>query len=62
MADQNIEQSSGRVPPQAMEVEMSVLGAMLLEKEAISRSLEILDEDAFYKPAHVEIFKAIINS
>jgi replicative DNA helicase len=33
---------------------------MLLEKEAISRALEILDETAFYKPAHVEIFKAII--
>lgn len=61
MADQNIEQSSGRVPPQAMDVEMSVLGAMLLEKEAISRSLEILDETAFYKPAHIEIFKAIIS-
>ncbi len=60
MADQNIEQSSGRVPPQAIDVEMSVLGAMLLEKEAISRSLEILDETAFYKPSHVEIFKAII--
>ncbi len=61
MAEKTIEQSSGRVPPQAMDVEMSVLGAMLLEKEAISRSLEILDEEAFYKPAHVEIFKAIIN-
>lgn len=61
MADQNIEQSSGRVPPQAMDVEMSVLGAMLLEKEAISRTLEIIDETAFYKPGHVEIFKAIIS-
>lgn len=61
MAEKTIEQSSGRVPPQAMDVEMSVLGAMLMEKEAISRALEILDETAFYKPAHVEIFKAIIN-
>ena len=61
MADKNIEQTSGRVPPQAMDVEMSVLGAMLMEKEAISRALEILDEEAFYKPAHVEIFKAIIS-
>lgn len=61
MADQTIEQTSGRVPPQAMDVEMSVLGAMLLEKEAIARTLEILDESAFYKPAHIEIFKAIIS-
>jgi len=61
MADQTIEQTSGRIPPQAVDVEMSVLGAMLLEKEAISRALEILDETAFYKPAHQEIFKAIIS-
>lgn len=61
MPDQTIEQTSGRVPPQAVEVEMSVLGAMLLEKEAISRALEILDETAFYKPAHQEIFKALIS-
>jgi replicative DNA helicase len=61
MADHNIEQSSGRVPPQAVDVEMSVLGAMLLEKEAIARALEVLDDTAFYKPGHQEIFKAIIG-
>lgn len=61
MTAQNIEQTSGRVPPQAVDVEMSVLGAMLLDKEAIARVLEILDETAFYKPAHQIIFKAIIS-
>ncbi len=61
MSDQTIEQTSGRVPPQAMDVEMSVIGAMLLEKEAISRTLEILDETAFYKPAHQIIFNALIS-
>lgn len=61
MSDQLIEQTSGRVPPQAVDVEMSVLGAMLLEKEAVSRTLEIIDETSFYKPAHQEIFKAIVS-
>ncbi len=61
MAEQTIEQSSGRVPPQAQDVEMAVLGAMLLEKEAIARTLEIIDETAFYKPAHQTIFKALIS-
>lgn len=61
MPDQTIEQTSGRVPPQAMDVEMSVIGAMLLDKEAISRTLEILDETAFYKPAHQVIFNAIVS-
>ncbi|HTX19522.1 MAG TPA: replicative DNA helicase [Bacteroidota bacterium] len=54
-------QSEGRVPPQAVEIEMAVLGAMLLEKEAISKALEILDETSFYKPAHQEIFKAMVG-
>ncbi len=51
----------GRVPPQAMDIEMAVLGAMLLEKEAISKTIEILDDSAFYKPAHQNIFKAMIG-
>jgi replicative DNA helicase len=56
-----MEQSAGRVPPQAQDVEMAVLGSMLLEKEAISKVLEILDADVFYKPAHQKIFQAIVG-
>ncbi len=52
--------AEGRVPPQAVDVEMAVLGAMLLEKEAISKALEILDDTAYYKPAHQRIFAAMI--
>ena len=40
---------------------MAVLGSMLLEKEAISKVLEILDADVFYKPAHQKIFQAIVG-
>ena len=53
--------SEGRVPPQAVDIEMAVLGAMLLDKEAISKTLEILDDTAFYKPAHQNIFKAMVG-
>ena len=56
-----MEQSAGRVPPQAQDVEMAVLGSMLLEKEAISKKLEILDADVFYRPAHQKIFQAIVG-
>jgi replicative DNA helicase len=49
------------VPPQAVEIEMAVLGAMLLEKEAISKTLEILDDAVFYKPSHQMIFKAMVG-
>jgi replicative DNA helicase len=56
----DIAQSEGRVPPQAVDVEMAVLGAMLLDKEAISKALEILDETAFYKPAHTKLFQGMV--
>ncbi len=48
-----------RIPPQAVEAEMSVLGAMLLEKEAIGRAAEILDGTAFYRDAHRRIYDAM---
>jgi len=50
----------GRVPPQAIDVEMSVLGAMLIEKEAIARALDLLTDEAFYKEAHRIIFRGMI--
>ncbi len=55
-------QSDGaeRLPPQAVEAEAAVLGAMLLEQDAISIALEILDDTAFYRDAHRKIFSAII--
>ena len=52
--------AEGRVPPQAVDVEMAVLGAMLLEKGAIAKVIEILDDSSFYKPAHQRIFAGMI--
>ncbi len=52
--------SQGRVPPQAVDIESAVLGAMLIEKEAIAKVLEVLDENAFYRPANGLIYKAMI--
>ena len=49
----------GRIPPQAVDVEQSVLGAMLIEREAIPRAIEILREDAFYDGRHRKIFSAM---
>ncbi len=50
-----------RVPPQAIDVEQAVLGAMMLDKEAISRALEKIDETYFYRDAHRKIFTAVIE-
>ncbi|MBI4552328.1 MAG: replicative DNA helicase [Candidatus Latescibacteria bacterium] len=49
-----------RIPPQAVEVEAAVLGAMLLEPEAIAQAIEGLDETSFYREAHRKIFQAIV--
>src|SRR6185369_2978000 len=50
-----------KTPPQANEAEMAVLGAMLIEREAQAKVLDLLDEHCFYKPAHQHIFRAIAH-
>jgi replicative DNA helicase len=50
-----------KLPPQNMEMEQSVLGAILLENEALVKVLEILDERDFYQEAHRWIFQAMIG-
>jgi len=50
-----------KLPPQNLEAEMAVLCSMLIEEEAISYAIEILNEDSFYKEAHKIIFNAIVS-
>lgn len=50
-----------RVPPQNVEAEQSVLGAMLIEREAISRVAELLRPEDFYREAHRLIYNAILD-
>ncbi len=52
---------ASRIPPQATEVEQSVLGAMLIEHAAIARAIEVLVPDAFYHPKHEKIYHAILH-
>ena len=51
----------GRVPPQALDAEVAVLGAMMLESSAVGIAAELLDEHAFYRTAHRRIFSAIMG-
>ena len=50
-----------RVPPHNIEAEESVLGSMLLSKDAIAEVLELLREDDFYRPAHRTVFRSILE-
>jgi replicative DNA helicase len=54
-----VELEMGKMPPQAVELEEAVLGAIMLEKEALTSVIDILREDAFYKDANKKIFAAI---
>lgn len=56
MQEQNI-----NIPPQNIEAEISVLGAILLDKEAIVKVADIVHPEDFYKDAHGYIFQAMIE-
>lgn len=51
----------GKLPPQAVEIEKAVLGAMLLEKNAVNDAIDILHAESFYKLEHQKIFSAILE-
>jgi replicative DNA helicase len=49
----------GKMPPQAVELEEAVLGALMLEKDALTNVIDILKPQSFYKESHERIFSAI---
>lgn len=51
----------GKLQPQAVELEEAVLGAMLLEKEALSTVIDILSKESFYKEQNGRVFAAIVS-
>ena len=58
----NLEQINaqyGKLPPQAIEVEEAVLGALMLERDAYVTIADIIDTNSFYKDEHQKIFEAI---
>ncbi len=60
----NIEQINaqyGKLPPQAIEVEEAVLGALMLERDALETVIGIIDTQSFYKEEHQKLFEAIKN-
>jgi replicative DNA helicase len=52
----------GRIPPHNLEAEESLLGAMLLSRDAITAAVEAnVDSSDFYKPAHTHVFEAVLS-
>ena len=50
-----------KLPPQNIEAEQSVLGSLLLNKDAITRIADILLPGSFYRGTHNIIFQAILD-
>ena len=66
----NLQQSSsnniislekGKIPPQAIDLEEVVLGAMMIDKKGVDEVIDILSIDSFYKDSHQYIFEAILQ-
>ncbi|OXA77350.1 primary replicative DNA helicase [Flavobacterium aquidurense] len=51
----------GKLPPQVLDLEEAVLGAMMIDKKGVDDVIDILQADAFYKDAHKFIFEAIVQ-
>ncbi len=56
-----LETALDRLPPQNIEAEQSVLGAVLLENEALASVVEMLSPEDFYKDSHKKIFFAMLD-
>ncbi|MCX8033698.1 MAG: replicative DNA helicase [Thermodesulfovibrio sp.] len=57
----SIETSIDRLPPQSLEAEQAVLGAIILEGESITKAIEILSPEDFYREAHRKIYNSMLE-
>lgn len=53
--------SAPRVPPHSSEAEMSVLGSLMIEKNALARVIDVIDPDSFYSDKHKILFQSMMN-
>ncbi|MFI2743965.1 replicative DNA helicase [Zhouia sp. PK063] len=56
-----IQLEKGRIPPQAIDLEEAVLGAMMIDKKGVDEIIDILHAEVFYKEAHKHIYEAIVH-
>jgi replicative DNA helicase len=60
-ANRWLDSGLGKLPPQAVDLEEAVLGALMIEKDALSAVVDILHPESFYKEAHQRIYQAILD-
>ena len=57
----NLNEGLGKIPPQALDLEEAVLGALMLEKDALTNVIDILKPETFYKDSNKEIYQSIVD-
>ena len=58
---QGLPTQTSKVPPQALDAEVNLLGAMLIDSEVIHKIVDMLRPEDFYKKAHQKIYLAAVN-
>jgi replicative DNA helicase len=56
-----LKNETGKLPPQAIELEEAVLGALMIEKDALTAVVDILQPSSFYKESHQRIYNSILQ-
>ncbi|MFN3681548.1 MAG: replicative DNA helicase, partial [Nitrospira sp.] len=56
-----IDLSQPKLPPQNLEAEQSVLGAILLDNAAMPKAMELITEEDFYRTAHRKVYRAMLD-
>jgi replicative DNA helicase len=57
----DITKGLGKLQPQAIDIEAAILGAVMLEKDALIQVIDILRPESFYHPKHQLIYKAVVQ-
>jgi replicative DNA helicase len=61
LRNQVTQEVGGRIPPQTIEMERAVLGAVMIDSDSFVRVRDVLDASCFYRPQHATIFQAMIQ-
>jgi len=56
-----VDLSQPKLPPQNVEAEQSVLGAILLDNSAMAKAMELLVEENFYRTSHRKVYRAMLE-
>jgi replicative DNA helicase len=60
-APKNGQEKKGRVPPQNLEAEQSLLGGLLIDPDSINKIVDIVSPDDFYRDAHGRIYEVMLD-